>query len=446
MNISGFGSMGSTVDTEQFKIDLRACLDDVKHEGSFSNFLNFSSYVNPGLHIANYGSVGLPLSLRDAEAIARICSPSPFGKGDHTVIDTSVRKTWELDFTSFECRNPAWITYLDSIVKQTVKELGVQVPARVERYKLLLYETGAFFKAHKDSEKSPGMFGTLVICLPSEHTGGEVHLVHGGKTRILETAERSQYDLSTLAWYSDVQHEIKPVASGYRLVLTYNLLQDQTMPRQTASMLDEFHAKLEKLLRIWDKELHSIDKLIYPLEHQYTEATLSQKSLKGRDAAKARYIESLCTKHGVFWFLGRMTKETNEGSEYNLDEEERILSFFLDSIVTPAGGRLSVKTVDVSERQILDDAKDLYAEREADSEDEADYMGNESLPNTLRYRDTVRFRFILSGSNSCVLIHYRYLFSIAKMKLSANSCWVAVIVQLHFKICSSSSAMIVQPS
>lgn len=86
-------TVGSTVDTEQFKIDLRECLDDVQYEGSFSSFHSFSSYVNPGLHIANYGSVGLPLSVRDAEAIAHICSPSPFGKGSRTVIDTSVRKT-----------------------------------------------------------------------------------------------------------------------------------------------------------------------------------------------------------------------------------------------------------------------------------------------------------------------------------------------------------------
>lgn len=173
-------------------------------------------------------------------------------------------------------------------MKQTIEDLGVRFPARVERYELLLYETGAFFKAHKDSEKSPGMFGTLVICLPSKQTGGEVHLVRGGNTRILETAKRSQYDISTLAWYSDVQHEIKLVASGYRLVLTYNLLQDQRTARQTASMLDESHARLGKLLQAWAKDLQCIDKFIYPLGHQYTEAGLSQKSLKGHDAAKAR--------------------------------------------------------------------------------------------------------------------------------------------------------------
>jgi hypothetical protein len=288
------------------------------------------------------------------------------------------------------------------------------------------------------------MFGTLVICLPSEHTGGEVHLVRGGKTRILETAKQSQHGLSALAWYSDVQHEIKPVTSGYRLVLTYNILQDQRMPRQTASMLDASHARLEKLLRVWAKKLQYIEKLIYPLEHQYTEASLCQNSLKGPDAAKARYIESLCMKHGVFWFLGRVTKEISVDDEsYYTDEDERL---FLDYLVTPAGKRLGVNIVHVSKDQILADADNLYAERRADSEDVGGFTGNASMPSTFRYRDTVRFRSILSGSNSCALIHYRCLFSIAKMKLSANSCCEAVVMLLHFKLCSSSSAMIVQPN
>lgn len=204
------------------------------------------------------------------------------------MVDTSVRKTWELDATSFEGQNPAWTPFLDARVKQTIADLGVQVSAHAEKYKLLLYEEGAFFKAHRDSEKSSGMFGTLVIRLPSEHRGGEAHLIHGGKTLVLETATHSQHDCSALAWYSDVQHKIKPISSGYRLVLTYNLVQQQEMPKQSAFMLDKSHARLEQLLRVWNKEFCHIPKLIYTLEHQYTEASLSLKFMKGHDAAKAR--------------------------------------------------------------------------------------------------------------------------------------------------------------
>lgn len=51
------------------------------------------------------------------------------------------------------------------------------------------------------SEKAPGMFGTLVICLPSKHDGGDVHLTHSGQSRAFETAKSSEFDYSYIAWY-----------------------------------------------------------------------------------------------------------------------------------------------------------------------------------------------------------------------------------------------------
>ena len=64
------------------------------------------------------------------------------------------------------------------------------------------------------------MFSTMVISLPSFHDGGEVILKHGTLT---ETYASFQFRQSFAYWYSNVEHEVKPVKSGYRLVLTYNL-------------------------------------------------------------------------------------------------------------------------------------------------------------------------------------------------------------------------------
>lgn len=186
-------------DGELFKARLREVLNDVQHDGKFFSFHTASQYVNPGLYINDIGSVGLPLSERDAKAVAGVCKQSPFGKGDETVIDENIRKTWELDTTEFACRNPDWQHYLDTLARQAVEDMGVQVAAYPQRYKLLLYEKGAFFKIHRDTEKVPGMFGTLVVCLPSEHTGGDVNLTHNNKTHVIGTAKTSAFGLSTLA-------------------------------------------------------------------------------------------------------------------------------------------------------------------------------------------------------------------------------------------------------
>lgn len=107
---------------------------------------------NPALRIERIGIIGLPLSVRDAQAIAGVCKQAPFGKGDETVVDESVKKTWELNVDEFTCCNPVWQGYLEQLSKQGIQDLGVEVAASAQPYKLLLYEEGAFFKAHRDGD------------------------------------------------------------------------------------------------------------------------------------------------------------------------------------------------------------------------------------------------------------------------------------------------------
>jgi hypothetical protein len=45
------------------------------------------------------------------------------------------------------------------------------------------------------------MFGTLVICLPSKHEGGDVHVIHGAQRKTLGTAEFSEFNYTYLCWF-----------------------------------------------------------------------------------------------------------------------------------------------------------------------------------------------------------------------------------------------------
>jgi hypothetical protein len=60
---------------------------------------------------------------------------------------------------------------------------------------------GALAYASYSSEKAQGMFGTLVIALPAEHSGGDVEATFRGKTKVLKTAPTSSFDFSYLAWF-----------------------------------------------------------------------------------------------------------------------------------------------------------------------------------------------------------------------------------------------------
>ena len=64
--------------------------------GSFA-FSKTYDAPNPALTLENVGIVGLPLSKQTAAAIGAASRQAPFGMGERTVIDTSVRDTCEMD-------------------------------------------------------------------------------------------------------------------------------------------------------------------------------------------------------------------------------------------------------------------------------------------------------------------------------------------------------------
>lgn len=70
-------------------------------------------------------------------------------------------------------------------------------------YKLRLYEEGGHFKKHRDTEKEPGMFGTLVIQLPSFYQGGELIVEHGGASKNFCFAEESLDGFFATAFFAD---------------------------------------------------------------------------------------------------------------------------------------------------------------------------------------------------------------------------------------------------
>ena len=72
--------------------------------------------------------------------------------GSETIVDESVRKTWELDPTNFQFTNPIWDPSVQRTACTAAHELGYTEGASLnaELYKLLLYEEGAMFKAHQE--------------------------------------------------------------------------------------------------------------------------------------------------------------------------------------------------------------------------------------------------------------------------------------------------------
>lgn len=56
-----------------------------------------------------------------------------------------------------------------------------------ELYKLNVYAgpTG-MFKSHVDTPRSEAQFGSLVVCLPTPHEGGQLHVRHKGQEMVFD--------------------------------------------------------------------------------------------------------------------------------------------------------------------------------------------------------------------------------------------------------------------
>jgi hypothetical protein len=143
-----FNDLTST--QQELRADLYECLTNIQSNGSFALFEQLPNPPNPGLCLKNGGSIGLPLTERDAQVIVAASHAAPFGKGEETLVDDSVRKTWELSASEFEIRNSAWGAFLEGIVEKVGKGLGVGKGVRAELYKMLLYDEGAMFKPHQE--------------------------------------------------------------------------------------------------------------------------------------------------------------------------------------------------------------------------------------------------------------------------------------------------------
>ncbi|PTB66811.1 hypothetical protein BBK36DRAFT_1118102 [Trichoderma citrinoviride] len=367
-----------------WKQQLLNCLNGIVSSGDFAVSRQYQTFANPGLRIAGSEAViPLPLTDRDAETIRGACREAPFGRGDQTLVDTSVRKTWELDATQFECSNPSWPTFFNRLLNDAAAGLGLP-DVSAKPHKLLLYEKGSFFKRHKDSEKEAGMIATLVVCLPGIHKGGDVHLSFGSERRALATAPASAFDVTALAWYSDVDHEVKPLDTGNRLALTYNLFQSGSV-KQSAQFLFERSQQLKSIIGKWQANFPEVPMIVYPLAHKYSQSSLSLNNMKGRDRAICHSLKEASTACGLYLVLAHMTHTADEfDSYYATDEGET--STTLKSIYSCDGAQIGSNDI-IDDSVLLD--SDMFTDRDADSQDEEEFTGNESAPISLRYHDTV---------------------------------------------------------
>ena len=384
-----------------FFTEFQQSLEKVDKQGAHFAITGIAEHLPkiPLLHVNDMiEPVTLPISPSQISELVEIASAAKFGKGSDTVLDRDVRDGFTIPGRDCVFNNPSWNKHLKALTSHVQKSLGVVKNIHCELHDLLIYPPGGHFKKHRDSEKTQGMFGTLIISLPSEHTGGIFQVSHENQTLTFDTSVTSSLDLLHMkycAFYADCEHEVLPVESGHRVVLTYNLIQKSkkdNMPsppsqQLAASAIQEFAQRWVNNPEYFSSAVPN--KLCYFLEHSYTDAQCGWSDLKGADSTM---IDALVQSNVFDLFLVSVTN-TENGDDDSGDIGDQEIEYtnwkpFDDLQGLPPQRILDMihkkRSYEVESEEWVQ-GEDYFYDEDADQSEHEGFTGNEGAPYTRWY-------------------------------------------------------------
>jgi hypothetical protein len=297
----------------------------------------YRALTNPGIYI---GNDLLTFPLTDIPE-STLLEDAPFGKGTETVLDHAVRKTLQVQPSNIRFKNPDYHNDISKLAKLASRTLGLSDYDKVEAHlhKLLIYRKGDHFTEHRDAVHREGMFGTLIIQLPSIFTGGDLTVSHAGES--VSVLTNDEFQSTWTVFYADCLHKIEPITSGIRTVLTYDLIRRPllSVPRNIPEGVLK-SAKEEVINWMNDKDADD-DILFIACEHLYPRSILGNimengiakqnyesliNKLKGKDQARARALYT----DGLIIGLVSVSLCFSYDSESNMQENHIVANDIID--------------------------------------------------------------------------------------------------------------------
>ncbi|KAF4341782.1 hypothetical protein FBEOM_4293 [Fusarium beomiforme] len=318
--------------------DIFAIGGSVGDEDSSSNGTNHSVIIRwDNKEHGKCSSLKLPLGDGTVSQVAfntllSDCQPATFGVGSKEVLDEEYRKAGKMDTedfcTNFNPYEHGIVDTINQVLAQASQSDARGLGVKAELYKLNVYSgPSGKFKPHVDTPRSDRQMGSLVVCLPTKHKGGQLAVRHGGREIVFDWAPKSADTIQWAAFFSDCEHEVLQVTEGHRVTLTYNLFWTSYGP---ASMSDHLRAldqeslhffnALEKLLE--NKHLTEKGLVGFSCTHAYPHTSKSSTGnlhhmLKGIDMVVYQALKRILGAAEVAALI--------DDEEYRYNQHERIL-------------------------------------------------------------------------------------------------------------------------
>ncbi|KAG1731129.1 hypothetical protein EDB19DRAFT_1738854, partial [Suillus lakei] len=231
----------------------------------------------------------------DVSVFQKHAIPSPFGRGEETIMDPSYRHGTELSANSLAFSSD-YKNIISSIQEKLAPVMFVGKEIQLKLYKLAVYGTGGHFDWHRDSTHSDAHLGTVLFALNTEWEGGELMVRHGGVETSIDmhpVRPQDSEELSPLivAFYTDTEHKVMPVTKGVRLVLQFDVEVFNELPPDDMETSLSSAADRRKLLASHFRTCLNVDDaLIQGVADEI--GNIKREYLKGNDLALFNALES----------------------------------------------------------------------------------------------------------------------------------------------------------
>ena len=217
------------------------------------------------------------------------------------------------------------------------------------------FEMGGSSAIPRHTEPSAGVFGTLVVQLPAQHTGGDlvVELDHGKHQNVARLSDDSADQMAFACFFADCEHSMQPLESGRRLVLEFDLSMSQSsaFPMPTGSTIFGASSKLADIqlaTKQWMLDPQAPAKLAIPLQFKWTGSSgdVSLDDLEGDDKEMFRVLtaatvaaaapEKLFTVHVVLAEIVDMghALDSSSDDEDEYEDDDHAMNVKLGEVIT----------------------------------------------------------------------------------------------------------------
>ncbi|KAJ7766375.1 hypothetical protein DFH07DRAFT_809714 [Mycena maculata] len=263
--------------------------------------------ANPCLEIEDVGPVGLPLSERLARTLMAGSTDSPASEFNRL----------EIPAERIRFQDPNWDVWLKKEAGLICAKLAGKTVRPSCRLRSLVLECAG--SELKSSPVPPAdAIATLVIVLPSLFTGGQLECSHGVQSRTVDFALDSKISTSVIAAYSVVDIAQCAITSGYRLSLTYDILQPDADAHSIPSFPDMENAALvlRQAMVQWQEEPEP-GFVSYFLQSQCPLKQLGLQALTGSDASLAANLMRLAAQLDFQFYIVHLELYQSKYGKYS---------------------------------------------------------------------------------------------------------------------------------